>query len=47
MQYQGLKIMKDTAKNLIVVESDNNTFRFYDCTMEEVAKFVREALKDE
>lgn len=40
IQYQKLQIMQDRMKCKTVVEHENNTFEFYDCSMSEVAEFM-------
>lgn len=40
IQYQKLTVMQDKAKQKTVVEHENNTFEFFDCSMSEVAEFM-------
>lgn len=42
MAYQKINVMKDVDRpGKIVVEDENNTYAFYDCTVAEVAEFIR------
>ena len=40
IQYQKLTIMQDRMKSKVVVEHENNTFEFFDCSMPEIAEFM-------
>ena len=45
--YQKIVVMKDEKKNQIVVENRNNTFEFFDCTMEEAAEFFKKMIEED
>lgn len=46
LAYQKIVVMKDPAKNKIVVENESNTFEFYDCSMEEAAEFFKKMIEE-
>ena len=47
LKYQKFTVMQDKSKNKIVVENESNTFEFFDCSMNEVAAFIRTVLDEE
>ena len=47
LAYQKITVMKDEAKGKIVVENNNNTFEFFDCSMEEAAAFFKTMIEEE
>lgn len=46
IHYQKITVMQDRNQNKIVVENQDNTFEFYDCTMEEAAAFFKEMIEE-
>lgn len=46
LAYQKITVMKDEAKGKIVVENNNNTFEFFDCTIEEAAAFLKVMIEE-
>ena len=39
VSYQSMTIYKESDR--IIVEYDSNTYKFFNCTMDEVAAFIR------
>lgn len=46
LAYQKITVYKDPQKEKIVVENNNNTFEFFDCTMEEAAEFFKKMIEE-
>ena len=46
LHYQKIMVYKDKQKNKIVVENNDNTFEFFDCTMEEAAEFFKKMIEE-
>ena len=41
LQYTGMKVFKDPQRgDKVVVEWENTTLTFYDCSMQEIAEFI-------
>lgn len=49
LQYEEIKVYKEEfrGRNLILVENNSNTFKFYDVPMEEVAVFIKKLLSED
>lgn len=49
LRYEEIKVYKEQSygKNLILVENNSNTFKFYDVSMEDVAVFLKKLLSEE
>lgn len=49
LEYEEIKVYREQSggKNLILVENNSNTIKFYDVSMEDVAVFIKKLLAEE
>lgn len=49
LQYEEIRVYKEESRgrNLILVENNSNTFKFYDVPVEDVAIFIKKLLSED